>query len=556
MARSNYPNGFSEGALIRELPSDLPAPRKNIWVGNNATLLPGEKGASDSTNNGTFLRPFSTLDYAIGQAKAGDFIWLRPGYNQAVNSAGALALDVAGITVVFLGNGANRASITFGTVVGADVDITAANITLVNPRLVTDKDNLTAGIHVAAADFRMINVEDYDSAGKAATVMVLTTSAAQRLRIEGYKYFASTTGTQKTDRIKTVGALDGVVLRDIDISGDFTGGYPVNLANAACTNLVMESLNINNTNAGPVAALGLHANTTGFAKSVKLRVASGTTYVSSAAKVQWATDCEGFATDGNGGVQLGTASDLLVPTADSTANVLMRDAVGNKTDAAVTAKAANKSGIAYLKGILDLLGVFVNSGGTADLKSIIGDFSNVSLATKLGAFTNTGGTASIANILGDVYNVSMATRLGGASRVASVNLANTDLTGTVTRFTVAGSPIVVEHLFLYITSALPAGANTLKLSFTPTGGGATDLSGTTDTASGGQGQIYVMDGVKVTGPVKTGDVGIMLRAAETAMPVILGTGVIQTIFSAGPPASGAAILYLIYKPLAINGTVS
>lgn len=44
-----------------------------------------------------------------------------------------------------------------------------------------------------------------------------------------------------------------------------------------------------------------------------------------------------------------------VPTADATTNTNSRDVVGNKTDAAVYAVAANKSEMAYTKGILNVL---------------------------------------------------------------------------------------------------------------------------------------------------------------------------------------------------------
>ena len=101
---------------------------------------------------------------------------------------------------------------------------------------------------------------------------------------------------------------------------------------------------------------------------------------------------------------------------------------------------------------------------------------------------------------------------------------------------------------MLVTTAIPAGANTLKFSFTPTGSTAKDLCAATDTASAGAQQLFIVDGVKATALVKATDVGISVLANEN-MPIILGPGVIQTIFSAGAPATGAATLFVEYEPL-------
>jgi hypothetical protein len=132
-------------------------------------------------------------------------------------------------------------------------------------------------------------------------------------------------------------------------------------------------------------------------------------------------------------------------------------------------------------------------------------------------------------------------------RCVSLGQAAAALTGTATKFTVTGI-VAIKHLGMLVTTAIPAGANTLKFSFTPTGGAATDLSAATDTASAAASQLFLVDGVKATALVKVTDVGIGVAANEH-MPIILGPGVIQTIYSAGPPATGAATLFVEYEPL-------
>lgn len=139
-------------------------------------------------------------------------------------------------------------------------------------------------------------------------------------------------------------------------------------------------------------------------------------------------------------------------------------------------------------------------------------------------------------------------------RCVVLGQAAASLTGTAMKFTVSGI-VVIKHLGMLVTTAIPAGANTLKFQHTPTGGAATDLSAATDTASGAKNQFYVVDGVKATALVKTTDPGIVVFANEH-MPIILGPGQISTVFSAGPPATGAVTLYVEYEPLSPGSTIT
>jgi hypothetical protein len=108
---------------------------------------------------------------------------------------------------------------------------------------------------------------------------------------------------------------------------------------------------------------------------------------------------------------------------------------------------------------------------------------------------------------------------------------------------------------MHVSTAIPAGANTLKFQHTPTGGAATDLCGTADTASAALNTLFLVDGVKATGLVKATDPGIGVAANEH-MPIILAPGVITTVFSAGPPATGAATLFVEYEPLTSGASIT
>lgn len=132
MPLSNYPNGFTGGVTIRGIPITLAHPGQVFWLNNSSVIPPGGIGGSDG-NPGTFLKPFSTLDYAIGKCTAnrGDIIMVMPGHAENVATAGAITCDVAGVAIVGLGTGTKRPKFSF-TAAAATFVISAANCSFFN----------------------------------------------------------------------------------------------------------------------------------------------------------------------------------------------------------------------------------------------------------------------------------------------------------------------------------------------------------------------------------------------------------------------------------------
>ena len=94
---SSYPNGFPNGLLLREVPTEMPHPGKVFWV-NNSTVLPDNGLGGSNGNACTYTKPFSTIDYAIGKCKAsrGDVIYVMPGHAETVTATSiALHLPIA-----------------------------------------------------------------------------------------------------------------------------------------------------------------------------------------------------------------------------------------------------------------------------------------------------------------------------------------------------------------------------------------------------------------------------------------------------------------------------
>lgn len=132
MGMSNYPNGFKDGLIIRGMPVQLTHPGKVFFVNNSGVLPDGGIGGSDG-NEGSYLKPFSTIDYAIGRCKAGrgDIIMVMPGHAETITADSAIDLDVSGVALIGLGSGDLRPRIDFNNT-AATVAVGANSVSIVN----------------------------------------------------------------------------------------------------------------------------------------------------------------------------------------------------------------------------------------------------------------------------------------------------------------------------------------------------------------------------------------------------------------------------------------
>jgi hypothetical protein len=320
--------------------------------GNTFFVDSGNSVASTTTDGLSKDTPRSTIESCFTPATAlvtannGDIIYVMPGHTEAVVAAGGLDLDVAGVTIAFLGEGESQARITFGTTSTADMDIDAASITLIRPKFVAAVDALAGPIDVNATDFTIVDGQYRDATNIDTTDCVVATAGATRLRIHGWKYLAGNEGgTQKESNIQLNG-VDDAELVDIDILGDFNAGNIENVTDE-CLNIRLRDVRLVNTNSDPSPCMVLDSNCDGVAERVLMRVASGSTYVSDLSDINW-YECYGTGTDGASfGDAVGSAVaaglegkiDIIdayhdVATADTSDNAVMSDVVGNKSDAA------------------------------------------------------------------------------------------------------------------------------------------------------------------------------------------------------------------------------
>lgn len=176
--------------------------------------------ASDSNAGTASNLPLATIDAAIGKCTAnnGDIILVSPGHIETVTAAGGVAVDVAGITIIGVGSGANRPKVNFTSAVGASFLITAANCTVNNILFTGGIDALTNPIHIQAADCSLLGIETRDVTGQA-TVFILTTAAADRLRITGWKHLGA--AAAGADTALTIVGGDAIVVEEFTVLGNF-----------------------------------------------------------------------------------------------------------------------------------------------------------------------------------------------------------------------------------------------------------------------------------------------------------------------------------------------
>lgn len=223
MRTSNFPNGFAQGITIRNVPLALAYPGDVFWV---------DSGASAAGPKGTYQRPFTTIAAALDHCTAnnGDIIFCKPGHTETITAAAGLAIDVAGVAIIGLGTGSLRPTINFTTVVGADMDISAANVTMVNFLFTGGIDALTGPIDIGAADCTLLDIETRDVTGQA-TDFIVTDDNCDRLLISGWKHLGAAAAGADT-AITLVGGDDWVI-ENFDIYGNFAVAGIENVTTAA-----------------------------------------------------------------------------------------------------------------------------------------------------------------------------------------------------------------------------------------------------------------------------------------------------------------------------------
>ena len=402
MPKSNYPNGFSDGVLIKEMPLMSVAPGKVYWVGNNATLLDNEATKSDA-NLGTYNHPFSTIDYAIGKCAAnrGDIIYVKANHAETISAAAGIALDVAGVSLIGMGSGENRPILTFATAAGASIT-TAANIRISNIIMKCNIASQNHMIDVTSDDVTIDNCSfrEGNTTGLAFIVADTADNDSDRLRILNCDFYMPTAGNGDA-AIQIAKDHDNILIENCIIYGDFdNAAIELPAGGNAQKNMIIRNCHVTNLLTG-VHAIEING-TTSTGQIVNCYCVGDTLgTIVDAGGLELMNVWEHDGTDQSAGQLLGT----LLDTAE---NFIGVDDANNV--AATTNVVANRDG-----SILERLEHLVNPNG-------IGSYLYVTKNLTSSAITQAGVDVTGVSSGGRLELVRLALMTSGVGLAAGTNL--------------------------------------------------------------------------------------------------------------------------------------
>lgn len=247
------------------------------------------------------VRYFSTIAAAIAActANSGDTIFVLPGHTETISAAAGIAISKAGVSIVGLGNGATRPTITFDTATTATMTITAANVTIDNFIFTQAFDAIVSPIVISAAGVTIKNC--YFMVANAtyqATQMILTTAAADNLTIVNNR-FIGTADAGTTAAITLVGG-DNANISDNDFIGAYSSGVgAIRSITTLNTNCVIRRNTIVNATASATKGITLLTGSTGIITENKFGIGSGAAPITADA-AWWAGNWSAAAVGTNG----------------------------------------------------------------------------------------------------------------------------------------------------------------------------------------------------------------------------------------------------------------
>lgn len=144
--------------------------------------------------------PLATIDYAVGlcTSGAGDIIYVMPGHAETLTTA--ITVDVAGVSIIGLGHGHSRPTITGNGTIDA-MTVTAADVRIENLIFAAPStDAQTADINIAGARCSIINTIHHGSTTAKNKVDIITiTATAHDAYLEGVRIY--------NDTVEVVGAI-------------------------------------------------------------------------------------------------------------------------------------------------------------------------------------------------------------------------------------------------------------------------------------------------------------------------------------------------------------
>lgn len=256
---TNFQNGISvRGVPVMGAGNGIPVTTGSYFFVHSGTGVNGNTGK-------TVEEAVATIDNAIGlcTANKGDVIIVMPGHAETISGATSLVVDVAGVSIIGLGRGSLRPTLTFSATASI-ISVTAADVLLENLLIVGNVDNIVTGISLAAtadgATLRKIEMRD-GAANKEFLIGIAIAAACDDVTIDGLRFCGLAGGA--TGCIEAAGAANRFTLLNSYIRGQFSSQM-VDLAAAASTDLLIRGNTLINIETGAGLGVAMHNSSTGF----------------------------------------------------------------------------------------------------------------------------------------------------------------------------------------------------------------------------------------------------------------------------------------------------
>ena len=354
-------------------------------------------------NDGTDPQaPLATIAAAVAKCTAnrGDVIYVYPTHAETIVAAGGLNINVAGVSILGLGTGENRPTLTFNGNVAASLTVNAPNVLISGLIFKSGIASLTHMVNVIAGkDTWFDTCEFRDSGAFMALIYLDLTGGANtndRCIVNNCVFRSVVVGSNEAIEIGAV--QDRIIVRDCRLYGDFANGG-IHSA-SVLTNVRFDGIEIRNTHAAKWA-IQLTAAATGVIKDCRLSSDAAATCLDPGSCMclgnlgTFAIDTAGVAIPAISGAQvpdvIATRATEALPQAGSktlfTVNggpVLVKQIFGTVTT--VIGSFANATKLyAGTPGATDLCATLEMNACAADARvSITGTFANAMLKTLTG----------------------------------------------------------------------------------------------------------------------------------------------------------------------------
>jgi len=150
---------------------------------------------------------YNTIDAAISACTAGrgDTIFVSEGHTETV-TATSIALDVAGVTVIGLGNGTNRPVLTFSTA-GATITVTGANCAWHNIDHLGNAVDVASAFTIGAAIGFLLEGNTFREGSAVLNFLSIVTTGAVDNEADNLKVFGNSWDSRATATLAFVSIL-------------------------------------------------------------------------------------------------------------------------------------------------------------------------------------------------------------------------------------------------------------------------------------------------------------------------------------------------------------